>query len=76
MSKVGSASHKLDDEVSSELVGKYGSTLVIMTSNPEELDIACKKLGKEYRVVMETTVMDNNDYVKVLVRKDAEKICI
>lgn len=50
--------------------GTYGKTIVVMTSNPEELDILSDKLKDDYEVVMNTEIMENKDYAKVFVRKD------
>lgn len=58
------------EEVSKELQGTYGKTIVVMTSNPEELDILSNKLKDDYEVVMNTEIMENKDYAKVFVRKD------
>lgn len=57
-----------DNEVSDDLKGSYGRAVIIMSSNPEEIDIVCNKLGKNYKVIMETEVLDNHDYAKVILR--------
>lgn len=61
---------KSDEKVTEELQGSYGKTLVVMTSNPEELDILSKILKDRYDTVMDTDVLDNQDYAKVFVRKE------
>lgn len=61
---------KSDNEIRKELVGSYGSTLVIMSSNPNELNILYDKLKSDYSVVMDTTLLENHDYGLVVIRKD------
>lgn len=63
---------KNHNKVSNELQGSYGKTLVIMSSNPEEIDILCNKLGDDYNIVMDTDLLENHDYAKVIVRRSNE----
>lgn len=64
---------KSDSQVSKELKGTYGTTIVLMSSNPEELQIVIDKLGNEYDTILETCIIDNGDYATVLNRRVEDK---
>ena len=53
--------------------GSYGKSIILLSSDPAEIERLCEKLGDDYQVVMEVTPMDNNDYSKVIVRKAVQK---
>lgn len=58
-----------ENDVSERLQGSYGRVIVLMSSNPEEIDLLCSKLDG-YSTVMDTEVLDNYDYAKVIIRDD------
>ena len=68
----GTVIHKTKDpeKVSRELKSTYGSTVILLTSNPEEIDHIWNLIEPEYDIVMDTDVIDNGDYAKVIVRKE------
>jgi len=66
---VSISSPKDEKVISDELEGSYGKSIVIMSSNINELDMLCSLLGDRYEVVMDTEVLDNHDYAKVIIRK-------
>lgn len=50
--------------------GSYGKSIILLSSDPAEIERICDKLGEDYFTIMELTVMDNHDYSKVIIRKD------
>ena len=50
--------------------GSYGKSIILLSSDPAEIERICDKLGKDYFTIMELTPMDNHDYSKVIIRKD------
>lgn len=52
--------------------GTYGKSLVLLSSDPAEIERLCDTLGDSYQVVMEIFEMDNGDYGKVILRKEAQ----
>ena len=53
--------------------GSYGKAVVLLSSDPAEIERICDKLGEDYREVMEVTELENGDYSKVIIRREAEK---
>ena len=66
----GTVYNKDPEKVSRELKSSYGNTIILLTSNPEEIDHIWNLIESEYDVVMDTDVIDNGDYAKVIVRKN------
>ena len=52
--------------------GSYGKSIVLLASDPAEIERLCERLGDEYVTVMELMPMDNNDYGKVIIRKEQD----
>ena len=50
--------------------GSYGKSIILLSSDPAEIERICDKLGEDYFTIMELTPMDNHDYSKVIIRKD------
>lgn len=50
--------------------GSYGKSIILLSSDPAEIERICDKLGEDYLTIMELTAMDNYDYSKVIIRKD------
>ena len=57
----------------SQKSGSYGKSIILLSSDPAEIERICDRLGEEYRDVMEVTELENGDYSKVIIRKEAEK---
>ena len=57
------------NKVTNKSEGSYGSNIIIMSSNPEELQKVISTLSNEYETVLETFLMENNDYATVLKRR-------
>ncbi len=50
--------------------GSYGKSIILLSSDPAEIERICDRLGEDYLTIMELTAMDNHDYSKVIIRKD------
>ena len=51
--------------------GSYGKAIVLLSSDPAEIERISDALGEEYKTVMELEELENHDFSKVIVRKEA-----
>ena len=49
--------------------GSYGKSIILLSSDPAEIERICDRLGEEYITIMELTPMANHDYIKVIIRE-------
>lgn len=53
-------------------IGSYGKSVILLSSDPAEIERICDRLGDGYRNVMEVTEIENGDYSKIVIRREAE----
>ena len=58
---------------SSKKTGSYGKGIILLSSDPAEIERICDSLGEDYRVILDLEALDNGDFCKVIVRKECEK---